>query len=329
MRRWFFICLLLPLAGCKPGADKDDKAPPEQKKEPAAYAVERNAAGETLVCLTPETQERIGLKVATLEAARQQPAWTAFGSVLDPSPLIVLQGDIAAAQTALDAAHKVTQRAKALFAQDENVSRKTLDAAENEERAGQIKLQTAQRNLELDWGSAIAALDAAARQTLVDQLAARQTVLLQVDLPIGETIAGQPAAVRVTVVGRDHEYPAAFVSPASKADPKTQGQGFLLRIDHADAALAPGAAVAARLGIPGPAQSGVALPDSAIVRFNGKTWIYLAGTDNKFTRREVTLDSPLEQGWFTTNGCAPGDRAVVQAAQLLLSEEQKAQIQAD
>ncbi len=328
MRHWLFICLLLPLAGCKGGGDKDDKAPLE-KTGPPGYAVERNAAGEAVVSLTPETQERIGLKVASLEAAQQQPAWTAYGSVLDPSPLIVAQGEIASAQTALDAARKVTLRAQALFAQDGNVSRKTLDAAQSDERTDEIKLKTAQRGLELDWGSAIAGLDAAARQTLADQLAARQTVLLQVDLPIGETIAGQPATVRVTVAGRDHEYEAAFVSAATKADPKTLGQGFLLRIEQADAALAPGAAVAARLGIPGPTLSGVAVPDTAIVRWNGKTWIYLAGTDNKFTRREVRLDAPLEQGWFTTNGVAPGDRAVVQAAQLLLSEEQKAQIQTD
>ena len=35
----------------------------------------------------------------------------------------------------------------------------------------------------------------------------------------------------------------------------------------------------------------------------------------------------MESGWFVTSGFAPGDRAVMDGAQLLLSEEMKSQIQ--
>ncbi|MGA2747668.1 MAG: hypothetical protein ABSG59_02750 [Verrucomicrobiota bacterium] len=329
MRNILLTCsLAIVFAGCKGGGDKNDEAP-AGKTEPAEYAVQRNPAGETVVTLSPETQQRIALKVAPLQAAQAQPELTAYGSVLDPSPLAALQGDIASAQAALDAADREARRAKALFEQDENVSRKTLETSENEERMAEIKLAAARRSLELDWGGVIAGLDAPARKDLVDQLAAHRSVLLRVDLPIGQTMAGPPQAAQVTLAGQTAAYGAAFVSFAPRADPKTLGQGFLLRIDGADAALAPGAAVSARLRVAGAPVTGVAIPDSALVRSRGRTWVYLAQPENKFIRREVTLESPLEQGWFTTNGPAAGERVVVQAAQWLLAEEQKADIQAD
>jgi multidrug resistance efflux pump len=168
------ICLLLALAGCKPGADKDDNAA-AAKKPPAEFAVERDAAGETIVSLSPETQKRIDLKVAALEPAERQPELIAYGSVLDPASLAALHGEIALDQAALEAAQKVTQRAKALFEQDENVARKTLEAAQNDERAAEIKLRAAERSLALEWGGPIASLHEADRRDLVAQIAAHHT----------------------------------------------------------------------------------------------------------------------------------------------------------
>jgi hypothetical protein len=322
------LCLLLPLGGCRPGGDKAD-APPAATNAPAEFSVQRDANGETVVTLSPETQERIELKVAALEPAQRRPELTAYGSVLDPSSLAALHGEIALEQSALEAAHKVTLRAQALFEQDENVARKTLEAAQSEERADEIKLRTAERRLALEWGGVIAGLPVGDRSDLTDKIAAHHTALLRVELPMGDTLAGPPESIQVFVAGRAAAYAAAFLSAAPQADPKTLGQGFLLRVDEPDAALAPGAAVTARLRLAEPPRNGVAIPDSAIVHWAGKTWVFLAGADDQFTRREVALDGPLDQGWFATNGVRAAERVVVQAAQLLLSEEQKSQIQGD
>jgi hypothetical protein len=327
MRRLIF-CLLLPLAGCRAGGDKDE-ATSGAAKAPAEFAVQRNAAGEAVVSLSPETQKRIELTVAALEPAERRPELTAYGSVLDASPLAALHGEIALDQTALEAAQKVTRRAQALFEQNENVARKTLEAAQADERADEIKLRTAERRLALEWGDAIARLSGTERRDLVDKIAAHQAALLRVELPMGEMMAGAPESIQVFVAGRAGGYRAAFISAAPQADPKTLGQGLLLRVDEADAALAPAAAVTARLRLAEPPRRGVAIPDPAIVRSAGKTWVYVAGAENKFTRREVALDGPLESGWLATNGVRAGERVVVQAAQLLLSEEEKSEIQGD
>lgn len=74
------------------------------------------------------------------------------------------------------------------------------------------------------------------------------------------------------------------------------------------------------------AQNGVVIPRGAVVRFNGKPWIYFQTGDQTFARREISLEQPLADGWFAAQGMKPGERVVVSGAQMLLSEEQKYQI---
>ena len=49
------ICLLLPLAGCRPGGEKDSGTPAAAQAA-AEFSVERDAAGETVVTLSPDTK---------------------------------------------------------------------------------------------------------------------------------------------------------------------------------------------------------------------------------------------------------------------------------
>ena len=75
--------------------------------------------------------------------------------------------------------------------------------------------------------------------------------------------------------------------------------------------------------IPGESQKGVLLPSSAIVRYEGETFVYVQESDEKFVREEVKLDTPLKNGWLVTDGLKAGEKVVVSAAQQLLSEELK------
>ena len=110
-----------------------------------------------------------------------------------------------------------------------------------------------------------------------------------------------------------------------RVDPKTQAQGFLLRID--DAPPLPGAAVTAYLELPGDAKNGVTIPRDAVVRFGGNAWAYVKTKSDEFARREVALDQPTDKGWFISEGFKPGENIVVAGAQSLLSEQQKSQLQ--
>jgi hypothetical protein len=78
--------------------------------------------------------------------------------------------------------------------------------------------------------------------------------------------------------------------------------------------------------VDGKPTTGFLIPQSAIVRSGGKTWIYRQVADDKYSRQEVALSSSSNRGWLVT-GVTERDRVVTVGAQLLLSEEQKSQIQ--
>jgi hypothetical protein len=74
-------------------------------------------------------------------------------------------------------------------------------------------------------------------------------------------------------------------------------------------------------------RTGVVLPGSAVIRYGGKTWAYVQLGDDNFARVQAPLDYPMEQGWFLGSKIKAGQRVVVTGAELLLSEELKAEIQ--
>lgn len=72
--------------------------------------------------------------------------------------------------------------------------------------------------------------------------------------------------------------------------------------------------------------SAVIVPDSAVVWLDGKAWVYVLKGPERFVRKEISSDRPSASGWIVEKNFLPGDRVVVQGAQLLLSEEFRSQI---
>jgi hypothetical protein len=75
--------------------------------------------------------------------------------------------------------------------------------------------------------------------------------------------------------------------------------------------------------MPGESRQGVAVPRAAVVRFKGAAWVYRQSSDDSFQRLEVSLEAPLKEGWFVSQGLQPQDKLVITGAQQLLSEELK------
>src|SRR5204863_449442 len=67
--------------------------------------------------------------------------------------------------------------------------------------------------------------------------------------------------------------------------------------------------------------NGVTVPRAGVVRHDGKAWVYVQAGDDSFSRREITLDRPTENGWFIFEGVTGKERLVVGGAQTILSEE--------
>ncbi|HKW28376.1 MAG TPA: hypothetical protein VJT54_03505, partial [Verrucomicrobiae bacterium] len=145
-------------------------------------------------------------------------------------------------------------------------------------------------------------------------------------LPSGELASGTPTGAQLTLPGTAPLVAADFLGRAATTDPLVQGMGFIFVVTNPPAALVPGLSVTGILQLPGEPASGVVVPDAAVVRSDGRTWIYVQTADTTFARREIPLNHSTAGGWFVTNGLAPGDKVVVIGAQTLLSEEHKTEI---
>ena len=259
--------------------------------------------------------------------------------------------DVEASQANLDASRAAYERIKALNAKDKNMSDRAVQEAEARVKADEARLGAA-RKIVAQLEAAIKAqaggagpLPLLARAGEVVEIFAHpneavesgqqvlriarfDSMLARVDLPAGEAADARISTARIVPVGHeDRQVRGVRVSLASTIDPRTLGEGYLFRVAGLGTTLRPGAAVTAYLQVPGKPEAGFLIPPSAVVRSVGKTWLYRQVADNQFTREEVSLDRSTSRGWLVTQGVSAGTRIVAVGAQMLLSEEQKSQIQ--
>lgn len=263
--------------------------------------------------------------------------------------LAAARADIDSSSASLTTARGALDRARTLNADDKNVSDKAVQEAEARVAAEQARLTAAGQTVKLIESSLTSTRDSALAlemerggqvvEVLVHpgesvesgqpilRVARFDQLLARVDVPAGDTVAATITAASIVPLGQeDRPVRGERVALAAAVDPKTQGQPFLFRVSDSSQSLRPGLSVTAYLEIPGTARSGVVVWRSAIVRQSGKAWVYVQTSDDQFARREVALEEPTDEGWFT-HSLSSGDRVVITGAQTLLSEEFKSQIQ--
>lgn len=306
-------------------ADDDD----DEKPITSSLArVSRDAAGHVFVEIAPAALKEIGVAVATLKPVTRPVEVKAYGFVLDPAPLLKLNGDLVAARAALDAADAQYRRTKRLYAERYNASLRDLQSAQAAYLADEAQVEALEQQLRDQWGAKIAQMDSRARSALVGALVARHEAIARVTAPIGAPLADPPDAVTVFVLGHEQEpLSASEAYGAPAVAPPMQGQTFFLLAATKRFPAPPGTAVSARLPVSTQAERGVIAPRSAVVRYGRGEWVYVALAGDRFARREIVPAEITGAGYFVTRGLPPGSRVVVAGAQALLSEELKAQIQ--
>ena len=290
----------------------------------AESKVEGATNGNVVVSLDEKTQKLIGLETTLLTATSLPPEIKGYGRVLEPAPLVALVSGVASASASLDASRKEYQRVKALFDQGENASTRALQASEAAMKHDQIALQTSEAQLVAAWGKSVA--DQPDLPAFVQSLSTLQAALVRLDLPAGELTSAVPVGGRLLLPGTGQPISARFLGPAATTEPQVQGQGFLLVVTNNPTWFSPGLALAGFLQLPDEPLRGVIVPEAAVVRTAERTWVYLQTSPTNFTRRDVSQEHPIRDGWFVTAGVVPNDRVVTMGAQTLLSEERKAEI---
>src|SRR6266542_3830258 len=309
--RCLLIALLaLEMAGLLTACSRNGEGKDSGEKNGEPSRVQRGAHGEIVVTLDEPTQKRIGLVAETPAPSQWQPEVRAYGRVLDPAPLAALAAEFDSGRAAAEASRQEYERLKVL-AEQSNASTRALQAAEANARRDQVFVESTRAKVALGWGKAVTEqndLSAFARS-----LALGEAALVRLDLPAGQTLKTSPPSARlVSLADEHHPLSAEFFDAATSVDPQTQGQGFLFLARGK--IFAPGTAVTGYLRVPGDPSSGVIVPQAAVLRHEGKAWVYVQTGDSGFVRREITLDRPADNGWFVSGGVTAQDRVVVSGA---------------
>lgn len=294
----------------------------EDQPVTAASSVQTGPNGQTFVSLDLNAQQLIGLQTATLAQASLPTEIKAYGRVLDSASLISLHSDVLAKRASLQASQQQYLRLKQLASQN-NASAQALETAEAQLKHDQSALETAKAQLVAASSAAILSEP----ESFFNDLAGEKAVLIRLDTEAGEWPAESPTAALLLPPGTSLRIAGDFIGHAAVTDPMIQGAGFIFVVTNALPALTPGLAISGFLQLAGGSENGMIIPDAAVVRSGGDDWIYVQANQTNFERRKIILDRPATDGWFVTNSVAPDENVVVAGAQVLLSEEHKAEIQ--
>jgi hypothetical protein len=285
----------------------------------AAHAAESSDATKPIT-LGADEQARLGVVTQALASVPAPAGVTTTARVLDPGPLLQLEGELSAAAASFAASRAEAARTRKLYSEDRTVSTRAVETAQAQAQADQQHLYGLERRLRLEWGDGVAGLPARRRAAVMNDLARLRSELVRVEWPAqlpvpkaGTTIdlQGSPdaAALQARVLGM-----------LPLADPRLQTRGVLVELAGPQATLAVGQLLSAQLPASESA-TGVVLPRGALLRKGSQVWAYVQTAPTSFVRREVTGFRPLEAGWFVSTGFAAGERVVSAGAAALLGVE--------
>lgn len=295
--------------------------------------------GFATVKVSPASQKASGIVTAPLQAARSEATAEVFGVVVNLQPLYELRGkylagmaDMRGLRAGLASSQAEYERVKKLYADDRNVSQRVLQTAEAQWRSDRARLQAAEQSaqilretIRLSWGAVITQWVTTNSTGEFEALDARRRVVVQITLPQELGMAAAKAPVTIAPVSaRSAQRTAHYLSDAPQSDSMSSGATYFYLVDGHG--LRTGMRVVGRINLGDAAQSGVAVPEAAVVWHGGRAWTYVKEDVSTFVRKPVSTVQEAAGGWFNPDGFEKGEQVVVSGAQLLLSEELKFQI---
>lgn len=333
------LCLLI-FAGTmawwnlSPGIEQSTPAAkPLNSLNPSQRASEK---GKTLVGISPAEQRQIGLEATSLKIGTHQEQLRAYATVVDIARVTELTNSYAnaraqlqTAQAKLDVSKSAFERAKKL-GQSAAVATAQVEAAEGTFRTDEAALAAAESQVKTlaatarqEWGPVIGK-GIVERSPAVVRLIEREQFLVQVTLAPGMTLANPPQSALAQGPSRETNIELQYISPATRSDPRIQGLGFFFSAPG-DSGLLPG--MNTTVYVPsGKTYDGVFVEDTAIVRWQGRSWVYLRVGPDTFTRHPIGTDQPVSDDDYVVRDIPPGAEVVMRGAQILLSEEAKSKL---
>ena len=271
------------------------------------------------VHLDAQQRDNLGIATAPLALVDAPRTWAATAQVLDPTPLVTLAGELAAAQAAAEGSRHELERAVELHAADATVSQKAVEAARAQALGDAGRAAALRAQLAGAWGRALAEMSDAEREHLSRALAAGTTVLVRAETRLDSSQA-QLKDARLQLLSGTQSWEARVLGAAVPGQAQALGGAYLLSAAAAPA-LQPGRVLVAELRDRGAALHGIKVPRSAIVRSQGGEWVFIETAANAFERRALRPAAWLDDGCVVQEGLKAGERIVITGAGLLLGAE--------
>lgn len=339
----FVVCLLaLGVAGWKVTSELRQTDPDDERSQAAKPSPNRagpsrgEGADPASVRLSPDQQKQIGLETALLKAEPHREQLRAYGTVLDIARITELTNNNANAKAQLQTAQAKFEVAKSAFDRIKNLvessalPKKEAEVAEGTFRTDQAALAAAESQVKTlaataqqEWGPVIGK-GIIERSPEVVRLIERDQFLIQVTLSPGASLAEPPRAALAQAPTRDANIDLQFVSPATRTDARIQGLSYFFAAPG-DSGLLPG--MSTIVYVPsGKTYEGVFVEDAAIVRWQGRSWVYLRTGPDTFKRHPISTDQPVSDDDYVVRDIPAGSEIVMRGAQILLSEEAKSEL---
>jgi len=293
--------------------------------------------GRVAVRLTVDERARIGVVTAHLAPTPHRIEVLAYGSVLDLARITDLTNSYAAAVAALRTARAKAEVSASALRRARNLGPAAIAGAQLETAEGsaytdeatvaaaESQVRTLSATAQQEWGPVLGRA-IVERSPLVTRLIERADLLVQVTLPSGETLKAPPATAFAEVPPQSERVTMRFVSPATRTDQRIQGVGYYYLV-AGDSGLLPGMSVQAFLTSP-QEKVGIAVPESAVVHWQGGAWIYRSVGADTFARHPLKPDAAISADRLVIDDLDGETDIVVTGPQAVLSEELKGQIQA-
>jgi len=296
--------------------------------------------GSTIISISTATQKQSEITISQLTPGKHQSSVNSYGNVVSIDTLIDLRSrylaaksDIEVLRTALSYNKNEFLRLQTLNQDDKNVSDKVVATAKSNIKADEAKIAAAESSaksitdsMRQMWGETLTQhASQLEKSELLQNLISNQEVLIQITLPFDAAEPGQNSSIMIAPTAvPSQSIRALFLSRAPASSTTIQGKTYFYHAKTRD--LRAGMQVNAVSATSSKVNDGVIIPNSAIIWYAGKSWVYKKTADEKFSRIPVATDTEAGNGWFYQGNLKPGDHVVTSGAQLLLSEEFKSQI---
>lgn len=294
-------------------------------------------SSHTELVIDSKTQALSGLKTMLAKPLRHNAEFEAIGKVVSIQPLLALrerylvaQAELNGAKAKLKQADQSLKRQEALFRQGIAAKRSlqeqqalglvdkaTIDVSD-------AKLMAIANEAQLLWGEELSEWVLFDNVAKVKEFLSGQQQLLQITLPSNKQLANEIKTIAIEPYGqRNKARSGVLISRANQIDNNMQGESYFFQVkgDGLNVGMKVSAWIPEALG-----QTGVVVPESALVWYLDQAYVYIKVTKDAFIRRTIKSFSAAPSGYFIKDELKTGEEIVTTGGQMLLSEELRGQI---